>query len=55
MVPKLIAQQLRSSEQVEPGYFDSATFCYIDVADFLTITAQLQAELTIKLMTKISR
>ena len=55
MVPKSIAEQLRLGEQVKPRYFDSATFCYIDVADFLTIAAQLQAELTVNLMTEISR
>ena len=55
MVPRSIAEQLRSGEQVEPRYFDIATFCYIDVVDFMTIAAQLEVKLTVNLMTEISR
>ena len=55
MVPISIAEQLKSGGLVEPRYFHSATICYIDVTDFMTMVVQLQAQLTIKLLTEISR
>ena len=44
MVPPAVAEQLKSGHQVEPQYFSSATICYIDVVDFMTVAARIQAQ-----------
>ena len=55
MVPQSVAKHLKLGGQVEPQYLDSVTICYIDVANFLIIAAQLQAVLTVNSLTEISR
>ena len=44
MVPPAVAEQLKSGHQVEPQYFSSATMCYIDVVDFMIMSARIQAQ-----------
>ena len=46
MVPISIAEQLKSGGQVEPGYFHSATICYIDVTDFMTTSSSTDNKVT---------
>ena len=50
MIPVPVAEELKSGHDVSPKYFDSATFCFMDIVNFLSLISEMQPIKVTKLL-----
>ena len=42
MMPAPVAEELKTGRDVIPQYYDSATLCYIDIVNFVSLISDMQ-------------